>query len=94
MILQLLLTGCVQYQWVNPSRPTANLNADSVSCEQRVASLYPTQNVMVQTGGGSDAIFTKGYKYVFGMFPRATRQFAATAAKRPLSRRISPRSPL
>ena len=35
---------------------------------------------MVQTGGGSDAIFTKGYKYVFGMFPRATRQFASTAA--------------
>ena len=32
---------------------------------------------MVQTGGGSDAIFTKGYKYMFGMFPRATRQFAA-----------------
>lgn len=35
---------------------------------------------MVQTGGGSDAIFTRGLKYVFGMFPRATRQFAATAA--------------
>ena len=35
---------------------------------------------MVQTGGGSDAIFTKGYKYMFGMFPRATRQFAAAAA--------------
>ncbi|CAN5753195.1 ABC transporter substrate-binding protein [soil metagenome] len=35
---------------------------------------------MVQTGGGSDAIFTRGYKFVFGMFPRATRQFAATAA--------------
>jgi len=35
---------------------------------------------MVQTGGGSDAIFTKGYKYVFGMFPRATRQFAGAAA--------------
>jgi branched-chain amino acid transport system substrate-binding protein len=35
---------------------------------------------MVQTGGGSDAIFTKGYKYVFGMYPRATRQFASTAA--------------
>ena len=33
---------------------------------------------MVQTGGGSDAIFTQGYKYIFGMFPRATRQFAAT----------------
>ena len=30
---------------------------------------------MVQTGGGSDAIFTRGYKYSFGMFPRATRQF-------------------
>jgi hypothetical protein len=27
---------------------------------------------MVQTGGGSDAIFTKGYKYIFGMFARAT----------------------
>ena len=35
---------------------------------------------MVQTGGGSDAIFTKGFKYVFGMFPRATRQFASAAA--------------
>src|SRR6185369_2010488 len=35
---------------------------------------------MVQTGGGSDAIFTRGYKYVFGMYPRATRQFASTAA--------------
>jgi len=35
---------------------------------------------MVQTGGGSDAIFTRGLKFVFGMFPRATRQFAATAA--------------
>jgi branched-chain amino acid transport system substrate-binding protein len=35
---------------------------------------------MVQTGGGSDAIFTRGYKYVFGMYPRATRQFASAAA--------------
>src|SRR5204863_2389893 len=35
---------------------------------------------LVQSGGGSDAIFTRGYKYVFGMYPRATRQFAATAA--------------
>ncbi|HZP98410.1 MAG TPA: amino acid ABC transporter substrate-binding protein [Reyranella sp.] len=35
---------------------------------------------MVQTGGGSDAIFTRGYKYVFGMYPRATRQFAAASA--------------
>ena len=35
---------------------------------------------MVQTGGGSDAIFTRGFKYVFGMYPRATRQFASSAA--------------
>lgn len=35
---------------------------------------------MVQTGGGSDAIFTRGFKYVFGMYPRATRQFDSTAA--------------
>jgi branched-chain amino acid transport system substrate-binding protein len=35
---------------------------------------------MVQTGGGADAIFTRGFKYVFGMYPRATRQFAAAAA--------------
>jgi hypothetical protein len=59
LALPLLFAGCVQYQWVNPSRPTANLNSDSVSCEQRVASLYPTQNVMVQTGGG---YYTSGYR--------------------------------
>ncbi len=35
---------------------------------------------MVQTGGGSDKIFTQGYKYVFGFYPRATRQFLSTAA--------------
>lgn len=35
---------------------------------------------MVQAGGGSDQIFTQGYHYVFGMFPRATRQFLSTAA--------------
>src|SRR4029078_6264908 len=35
---------------------------------------------MVQTGGGSDAIFAKGFKYVFGMYPRATRQFSSAAA--------------
>ena len=38
------------------------------------------KKVMVQTGGGSDAIFTRGFKYSFGMFPRATRQFAAASA--------------
>ncbi len=35
---------------------------------------------MVQTGGGSDAIFTRGFKYCFGMYPRATRQFISAAA--------------
>jgi branched-chain amino acid transport system substrate-binding protein len=34
---------------------------------------------MVQTGGGSDAIFTRGFRYVFGLYPRATRQFISTA---------------
>ena len=31
------------------------------------------RRVMVQAGGGADAIFTRGYKYVFGIFPRASR---------------------
>jgi len=30
---------------------------------------------MVQSGGGSDLIFTQGRKFVFGIFPRASRQF-------------------
>jgi branched-chain amino acid transport system substrate-binding protein len=34
---------------------------------------------MVQTGGGSDQIFNQGYKYSFGMFPRASMQFLSTA---------------
>lgn len=29
---------------------------------------------MVQAGGGSDQIFTRGFDYVFGMYPRASRQ--------------------
>lgn len=45
-----------------------------------VAITERARKPMVQTGGGSDAIFTRGYKYVFGMFPRATRQFAAASA--------------
>jgi branched-chain amino acid transport system substrate-binding protein len=28
---------------------------------------------MVQAGGGADAIFNQGYKFVFGIFPRASR---------------------
>ena len=45
-----------------------------------VAITERAKKPMVQTGGGSDAIFTRGYKYVFGMYPRATRQFASAAA--------------
>ncbi len=33
---------------------------------------------MVQAGGGSDQIFNQGYKYIFGMFPRASMQFLST----------------
>jgi branched-chain amino acid transport system substrate-binding protein len=36
--------------------------------------------LMVQAGGGSDLIFTQGRRRVFGLFPRASRQFASTAA--------------
>lgn len=32
---------------------------------------------MVQAGGGSDQIFTRKFRYVFGMFPRASRQLAS-----------------
>lgn len=28
---------------------------------------------MVQAGGGADAIFTQGFRYVFGIYPRASR---------------------
>lgn len=34
---------------------------------------------MVQAGGGSDQIFTRGFKYVFGMFPRASQQLVPLA---------------
>lgn len=34
--------------------------------------------IMVQAGGGSDLIFTQGRRRVFGLFPRASRQFATT----------------
>jgi len=35
---------------------------------------------MVQAGGGSDQIFTQGRRFVFGIFPRATRQFDSSVA--------------
>lgn len=35
--------------------------------------------LMVQAGGGSDLIFTQGRERVFGIFPRASRQFTSSA---------------
>ena len=35
---------------------------------------------LVQAGGGSDQIFTQGYHYTFGLYPRASRQFLSTVA--------------
>jgi branched-chain amino acid transport system substrate-binding protein len=32
---------------------------------------------MVQAGGGSDQIFTRHFRYVFGMYPRASRQLVS-----------------
>ncbi len=32
---------------------------------------------MVQAGGGSDQIFARKFRYMFGMFPRASRQLAS-----------------
>lgn len=34
--------------------------------------------LMVQAGGGSDLIFTQGRRRVFGIFPRASRQFVSS----------------
>lgn len=34
--------------------------------------------IMVQAGGGSDQIFTQGRKRVFGIYPRASRQFVSS----------------
>lgn len=34
--------------------------------------------IMVQAGGGSDLIFTQGRKRVFGIYPRASRQFVSS----------------
>ncbi len=39
-----------------------------------VAVTERARKPMVQAGGGSDQIFTHGYKYSFGIYPRASRQ--------------------
>jgi branched-chain amino acid transport system substrate-binding protein len=46
------------------------------------------RRLMVQTGGGSDQIFSQGFKHIFGMYPRASLQFESTAA---LFRSLQPR---
>lgn len=46
------------------------------------------RRIMVQTGGGSDQIFNRGFKHVFGMYPRASLQFESTAA---LFRTVQPK---
>lgn len=38
-----------------------------------VAITERARKPMVQAGGGADAIFTQGYKFTFGIFPRASR---------------------
>ena len=35
---------------------------------------------MVQAGGGADQIFTRHFRYVFGMYPRASRQLISLVA--------------
>lgn len=42
-----------------------------------VAVTERARKPMVQAGGGSDQIFTHGYKYSFGIYPRASRQLAS-----------------
>lgn len=56
----LLLGACQQqYQWVNPSRPAADMTSDSIACEQSVARLYPYRPAVVQTSG---PYVTSGYR--------------------------------
>jgi branched-chain amino acid transport system substrate-binding protein len=39
----------------------------------QAAIINRARRPMVQAGGGADAIFTQGYRYSFGMYPRASR---------------------
>jgi branched-chain amino acid transport system substrate-binding protein len=42
-----------------------------------VAVTERARKPMLQAGGGSDQIFTHGYKYSFGIYPRASRQLVS-----------------
>lgn len=45
-----------------------------------VAVTERARKPMVQAGGGSDQIFTHGYRYSFGIYPRASRQLNSFVA--------------
>jgi branched-chain amino acid transport system substrate-binding protein len=51
------------------------------------------RRLMVQAGGGADAIFTQGFRYIFGIYPRASRSafpaVDAFAALEPKPRTVS-----
>ena len=52
----------------------------------QAAIINRARRPMVQAGGGADAIFTQGYRYIFGMYPRASRSaFPAVDALAALS---------
>jgi branched-chain amino acid transport system substrate-binding protein len=50
--------------------------SDAVLATSSVAEKY--QVPMVQGGGASDQIYSRGYKYVFGTLPAATKYFEST----------------
>jgi branched-chain amino acid transport system substrate-binding protein len=51
----------------------SNIVLPTAAIVERVGKL------MVQAGGGSDQIFTQGFRNIFGMYPRSTRQFDSMA---------------
>jgi branched-chain amino acid transport system substrate-binding protein len=50
--------------------------SDYVLASSSVAEKYEVP--MLQGGGASDQIFSRGYKYIFGLLPVASRYFAST----------------
>jgi branched-chain amino acid transport system substrate-binding protein len=50
--------------------------SDYALADSSVAEKYETP--MIQGGGASDQIFSRGYKYIFGVLPVASRYFSST----------------
>jgi branched-chain amino acid transport system substrate-binding protein len=50
--------------------------SDYCLADSSVAEKYETP--MIQGGGASDQIFSRGYKYIFGVLPLASRYFSST----------------